>query len=418
MRGKVADVLQALQAAYVPAGEAAADDFVQTVIAGKAVDDLFYVYDLSLLERLYTAWLSAMPRVHPYYAVKCNPNDGMIAMLAALGAGFDCASEAEITQVLGHGVAPERIIYAHPCKPVGHLRKAAAMGVGLTTFDTESELQKLAAHQPHASLLLRIRADDPSARHQLGNKYGADSEDVPLLLRSARVLGLHVCGVSFHVGSGAKSPSAFWNAIAAARSVFDEAKALGFNMCILDIGGGFCGGKLGPGGSVDFGGVPSAINAALAAFFPADGQLQVIAEPGRYFAANVASLLCSVNGWRSRRAGAGMPASMEYFISDGVYGSMNCLLYDHADLTPRALRSPLLPAVEPADDQLRNSTLFGPTCDGMDIVCRTTPLPRLRNGDWVLFPRFGAYTVAGACNFNGFPVKNARPFYVYTCSGA
>lgn len=41
----------------------------------------------------------------------------MIAMLAALGAGFDCASEAEMELVLNVGVTPEHIIYAHPCKP-------------------------------------------------------------------------------------------------------------------------------------------------------------------------------------------------------------------------------------------------------------------------------------------------------------
>ena len=66
------------------------------------------------------------------------------------------------------------------------------------------------------------------------------------------------------------------------------------------------------------------------------------------------------------------------------------------------LRSPLLPPVAAGEDAaLHPSTLFGPTCDGLDTVCRDVPMPRLRNGDWVLFPRFGAYTIAGAVNFNG-----------------
>ena len=41
---------------------------------------------------------------------------GMMGMLGALGAGFDCASPAEIDAVLALGVPPERIIYAHPVK--------------------------------------------------------------------------------------------------------------------------------------------------------------------------------------------------------------------------------------------------------------------------------------------------------------
>lgn len=71
-------------------------------------------------------------------------------------------------------------------------------------------------------------------------------------------------------------------------------------------------------------------------------------------------------------------------------------MYDHAEMAPRALRSPLLPPVPAGDDvALFPTTLFGPTCDGLDTVCRDVPMPRLRNGDFVLFPKFGAYTAAG-----------------------
>ena len=48
-----------------------------------------------------------------------------------------------------------------------------------------------------------------SARCQLGNKYGAEAEDVATLLAAARGMGLRVSGVSFHVGSGASNPDAF-----------------------------------------------------------------------------------------------------------------------------------------------------------------------------------------------------------------
>lgn len=33
-----------------------------------------------------------MPRVTPFYAVKCNPEPGILRLLDALGTGFDCAS--------------------------------------------------------------------------------------------------------------------------------------------------------------------------------------------------------------------------------------------------------------------------------------------------------------------------------------
>ncbi len=78
-----------------------------------------------------------------------------------------------------------------------------------------------------------------------------------------------------------------------------------------------------------------------------------------------------------------------------IYGAMNCLLYDHAHIEPRVLRSPLLPP-PPENGPLHRSTLFGPTCDGADIVCRDVMMPQLRNGDWVLFPRSGRLA-CGVC---------------------
>ena len=86
--------------------------------------------------------------------------------------------------VLGLGVPPERIILANCCKRPKDIRAAAASKVDLTTFDTVSELQKLAALHPRTAAVLRIRADDPGARCPLGNKYGAEPEAVLPLLQA------------------------------------------------------------------------------------------------------------------------------------------------------------------------------------------------------------------------------------------
>ncbi|KAK9809050.1 hypothetical protein WJX72_008441 [[Myrmecia] bisecta] len=382
------------------------------MIVEHKLQETFYVVDLGVVQRLHAGWCQAMPRVTPFYAVKCNTNLAMMSMLAALGAGFDCASEAECEAVLGLGVPKDRIIYAHPCKPPAHIKYAAARGIDLTTFDTESELLKLATWHPHTNLLLRIRADDPQARCQLGNKYGAESAEVLGLLQRAQALGLAVIGVSFHVGSGATNPQAFTTAISLARQVFDIGASLGFAMRLLDLGGGFSGGRFTPQGQVDLGAVPQAVNAALAEHFPEGSGVRVIAEPGRYFAEASASLVCSIYGQRVRQDSQGSQ-TIDYWLSDGLYGSLNCMVYDHALPTVQPLRCPQLPPVDPLDDsQTYPSTLFGPTCDGLDTIVRDHPLPRMRNGDWVLFPCMGAYTIAGACDFNGFNVTKVPFFYV------
>jgi diaminopimelate decarboxylase len=105
--------------------------------------DLFPLFFLSQ-----QAWKAAMPRVTPFYAVKCYPEPGILKMLNAMGTGFDCASKGEIEVMLKQGVHPSRIVFAHPCKRPLDIKFAKEHGVQYTTFDTESELHKMAAQNP------------------------------------------------------------------------------------------------------------------------------------------------------------------------------------------------------------------------------------------------------------------------------
>ena len=112
---------------------------------GAFVSNAFFVTDLGDVERKYREWVSALPRVAPFYAVKCNPDGRILDTLAAAGAGFDCASMAEMEAVVARGVPRRRMIYAHPCKPVSHLLYAKSVGVEMMTFDNADELAKINA---------------------------------------------------------------------------------------------------------------------------------------------------------------------------------------------------------------------------------------------------------------------------------
>lgn len=55
---------------------------------------------------------------------RCNGDAALLEVLAAAGACFDCASEAEIAAVLGCGVGAEHIIFANACKRPSDIRSA------------------------------------------------------------------------------------------------------------------------------------------------------------------------------------------------------------------------------------------------------------------------------------------------------
>ena len=65
-----------------------------------------------------------MRRTSLFFAVHTG-DIGLLRVLAELGAGFDCASTAEVAAVLALGVPPERIVFAHPCKRPSDIKYAA-----------------------------------------------------------------------------------------------------------------------------------------------------------------------------------------------------------------------------------------------------------------------------------------------------
>jgi len=370
-------------------------------------EEPFLVADLADIVYKYKVWKLRMPRVQPFYAVKCNDSAAVLHLLAALGTGFDCASKSEIENVLSIGVEPSRIIYANPCKTRSFIKHAASVGVNLMTFDNEIELHKVKILHPDAQLVIRIRVDDSSAMCRLGLKFGCDMEDVPHLLQVAKDLDLNVVGVSFHVGSGCQDSAAYSSAVASCRQVFDIAAEIGFSMDLLDIGGGFPGSK---GPYISFEEIANVVNQSLEEHFPPECGVTIIAEPGRYFVASAFTLCTNIIAKRDVISEEDNEPCSMYYVNDGVYGSFNCLIFDHAEVMP-------IPLVDTTDRPLQKSSVWGPTCDSMDRILETINLPTMNVGEWMAFENMGAYTVCAASTFNGFQkpvIKCILPLHVLT----
>ncbi|CAG7834075.1 unnamed protein product [Allacma fusca] len=370
------------------------------ILEEKATEDAFYVCNLGEIIKKHQEWKTCMPRVKPFYAVKCNDDSKVLETLAGLGTGFDCASKAEISKVIQLGVHPSDIIFANPTKQASHVRAAADAGVRTMTFDNENELHKIKKLHPEARLVVRIRCDAEMAQCQLGMKFGVLVEDAPNLLAVSKELGLNVVGVSFHVGSGCMDPPVFHRAIGAASWLFNVAREFGYSFTLLDIGGGFPGNT---GSSIVE--IADIVNKSVDEYFPKGCGVEIIAEPGRYYVASAFTLVTQIHSKRDVKATSGETASSKsfmYYINDGVYGSFNCVLYDHAVVHPETLRDIT------SFDNLYECSVWGPTCDGLDQVCSNVMLPELDMGDWLVFNNMGAYTLVAAGTFNGFPVPRIQ----------
>lgn len=363
-------------------------------------EDTFFVADLGDVYRQHMRWKTNLPRVKPHYAVKCNPDPQVLRLLAALGTGFDCASKAEIEQVLRIGVDPSRIIYAQPCKTKSYIRFAVQHGVRQMTFDNADELVKIKQHAPDAELFLRIATDDSASLCRLSLKFGADMACVPDLLRKAKQLDLRVVGVAFHVGSGASDPNAFVSAVDDARTVFDEARSVGYELQHLDIGGGFVGDT--------FEAMADVLSRAVEAKMPP--HVRIIGEPGRFLVSSAFTIACNVIARRTVDLPGTNAKSYMLYLNDGVYGNFSSIMFDHQRPVPRVLR-----CQDPTEvDEGIEYSIWGPTCDGIDCISESCLLDRrLDVDDWLYFENMGAYSKCSATQFNGFTNKHD---VIYTSS--
>ncbi|XP_047197564.1 ornithine decarboxylase-like isoform X2 [Hippoglossus stenolepis] len=366
--------------------------------------DAFYVCDLGDVLKKHLRWMRALPHVTPFYAVKCNDSRAVIKTLVSLGTGFDSASKTELELVLSLGVDPSRIIYANPCKQISHIKYASAHGVQMMTFDSEAELMKVARCHDNAKLVLRIATDDSKAVCRLSVKFGAPLKSCRGLLERAKELGLNVIGVSFHVGTGCTDPMAYMQAIADARCVFHMGDELGFNMDLLDIGGGFPGSDdAGP----KFEEITDVIHSALDKYFPADSGVKVIGEPGSFYVASAFTLVVNIIAKKvimdstSDEEDEGAKEkptdkTMMYYVNDGLYGSFLGSALDFITNLPTLYKKPK------PDEIMYPCSIWGPTCDALDRIVEQCNLPDMQVGDWLVFENMGAYTVAASSTFNGF----------------
>lgn len=374
----------------------------------------FLVTNLATVVKQLTQWREELPMVEPFYAVKCNPDPVIVKLLSSLGCNFDCATMGEIDLVLNglgedlsfgaKGKAATSIVYANPAKMKHMIDFAVKNDVRMTVFDGEDELYKIAEVRGNErlQLLLRLTTDDKASICQFSKKFGCPVDEAPQLLEVAKRLGLNVAGVSFHVGSGCGDAMAYVTALQHARRVFDAAEALGMApLHIVDLGGGFPGdaGGYGGPGMPTFQDIAAAIRTGITSFtsgMPHRAEsLRFIAEPGRYFVSASTTIVTKIY---SRKGGHNKYQAL--YVDDGVYGSFNNVVYDHANPLPLRLTSVLSGAVE----ELIPSAVFGPTCDGLDQMCKqdATCLPRCEVGDWLIWENQGAYTHTASFVFNGY----------------
>lgn len=286
----------------------------------------------------------------------------------------------EIEEVLSVGSSVDQIIYANPCKGRDDISYANRLGIKTTVIDSMEEIDKVVDEGWKGDALLRIRVDDTKSVVPFSRKFGCPLHYVGFISEYAKIKGLPLLGISFHVGSGCSDASQYSRAIMRASQSLDVLKAWGHPSTTIDIGGGFT--------HSGFHGAACAITRA----FMMNPRITMIAEPGRFFSEGSHALFVKVIGKKGMPDGS---PGYRYTLDESLYGQFSCIPFDCAQ--PKWIR------VGDGDRKKTPAILFGRTCDSVDMIGMTESTEELMEGDWLLFPRMGAYTSVTSSEFNGFP---------------
>lgn len=345
----------------------------------------FFLFDPQIIKDNFKKICSYFNKAKVFYAVKANPHPKIIKILKEVGASFEVASKNELKQLIDLGISVDKIIYSAPVKPWEHIQFAFQKGIRVFVFDSEDEINKLSKYAPGSKVFLRIAVEDKGSEFPLSEKFGADPEMSYLLLLKAKEQGLSPYGIVFHVGSQCLNIYNWEKAIRISNIIFKGASRIGIQLKVLNLGGGIPVRYLNKVPKVSE--IAQKVNKLIAELFHSD--IDIWTEPGRAIVGDAAVLVASVIGKVKRGQNRWL------YLDVGAFNGLMETIEKREgfDYEIRVTRKGL---------EVKY-IITGPTCDSFDTMFRDIFLPEIETGDRVYIMNTGAYTLAYASSFNGFP---------------
>jgi ornithine decarboxylase len=341
-----------------------------------------------LVARRYRALAERLSGFRLHYAVKALPHPIVLTTIALCGGGFDVATSAEVDLLQQLGLPMDRCIHTNPIKKPADIDHAYAAGIRTFVVENPCEAQKFAGRPDDIELLVRLAFRNPTAKSDLSSKFGVEPAAAELLVKHVIAAGVHFAGFSFHIGSQSSTAEPYGTALRETLDLVTHiADSLGVRTRVIDIGGGFPVAYRESMPTIDA--IADVIDDTLG---PAREYFTLLAEPGRYLAADCMTLLTSVVGTAER------DGQEWHYLDDGLYGSYSNVMTENVHPPILALRE-----LTGNDVTYVPVTLAGPTCDSADVIARDYPMPPLHVGDIVVSPMMGAYTSVTSSRFNGVP---------------
>jgi len=313
-----------------------------------------------------------LPWIRPYYAIKANPSPELLATLISGGkVGIDVASLYEINTALRY-TTKENIIYTNPHMIPYEITCIKNSDIQIKVVDSICEMKKLVDNNFFPDVLIRLQSNIHDADCAFDSKFGCDINEAVSIMEYAKDNNIRIRGVSFHIGSGGtfNRNIAYKKAISYAKNILDL-----IENPILDLGGGLL--------------YDTDLEQALG--WTKNLPYTIIAEPGRYYAEPAYHLKLQVISKTNRGI----------FLDNGIYQELNVYHRDHWQFPMLTHYYDHETGIIEKINKYAKFDVFGPTCDSYDVIQSVLFPSDIQTNDDIFLSNMGAYTSAGAVNFNG-----------------
>ena len=352
------------------------------------------VVNLNTIRRNFLTLKDSFPYAKIFYAIKANPGEPVLQMLAEMCSNFDIASRYELDMISKFVNDPSRFSYGNTIKKSSDIKYFYEKGVRIFATDSKDDLKNIAKNAPGSKVYVRILVENSNtADWPLSRKFGCHPDMAYNLLVQAKEQGLIPYGVSFHVGSQQRDIGAWNDAIAKVKYLFNSLEEEeNIKLQMIDMGGGFPATYVDPTNELSV--YASEITRFLTEDF-GDDLPEIILEPGRSLVGD-SGILTSEVILASRKNNTALTRWV--YIDAGKFNGL-------IETIDECIKYPVITTKD--GDKEGEAIIAGPTCDSMDVMYETTKykLPvTLKQGDRMYWLSTGAYTTTYASvAFNGFP---------------
>ncbi|MBS24414.1 MAG: diaminopimelate decarboxylase [Gammaproteobacteria bacterium] len=370
-----------------------AEDLTVSDIAARYGTPCF-IYSRATLERHYRVYAEALAG-HPHkicFAVKANSNLGVLNVLARLGAGFDIVSGGELDRVLTAGGDASNIIFSGLGKTTNEIRKALDVGIHCFNVESEAELSRIneiaQAEEKIAPISVRVNPNVDAGTHPYistglkENKFGIPASNaIDLYRNAAKMDGINILGIDFHIGSQLTTVEPFLDAIDRILEMVNKLDEEGIKISHFDMGGGL---------GVPYGKEepphPSELIALVREKFTGR-EMEIVVEPGRSIAANAGIFVTRIEYLKKseQKNFAIVDGAMNDLIRPALYGAWQ-------EIVP----------VEKSSKAAAVYDVVGPVCESSDFLGKDREL-NIAAGDLLAVRSAGAYGFVMSSNYNTRP---------------